>query len=225
METTPRQNVPAQDCSKQAILRSALSDTSLVLYPRDPNLGQILSGRSNNFLSNVLGLKIGGRLTNRPCMDSLAGDAAVRFRAPGSILITRDYLSPPLSSLQGLLNRGVWTETPVTWHSETVSQCISGSAPSDTSFILYSPRGNLERICTDLPRIDAPGSTARAAQHASGSLVQWQWQNPRRRRVGVQSRAAAKIISAETPPQCSTAPDLATWVQNRPPRIDRVETK
>ena len=49
VETTPRQNVPAQDCSKQAILRSAPSDTSLVLYPRDPKFGQILSGRSNSF--------------------------------------------------------------------------------------------------------------------------------------------------------------------------------
>ena len=158
-------------------------------------------------------------------MDSLAGDAAVRFRAPGSILITRDYFPQRRDNFQPSQNDRGWTETPVTWHSETVSQCISGSAPSDTSFILYSPRGKVERICTDLPRIDAPGSTARAAQHASGSLVQWQWQNPRRRRVGVQSRAAAKIISAETPPQCSTAPDLATWVQNRPPPVKRIREK
>lgn len=103
-DRTPRQRM----CSKQAILRSAPSDTSLVLYPREPQFGQIWSGRSNNFSSNVLGLRIGGRLTSRPCMDSLAGDAIVRFRAPGSILITRDYFRPLLSSLQGLLNRGVW---------------------------------------------------------------------------------------------------------------------
>ena len=46
---SPRQNVPAQDCSKQAILSIASSDTSLVLYPRDLYFGQILSGRSNSF--------------------------------------------------------------------------------------------------------------------------------------------------------------------------------
>ena len=194
-------------CSKQAILRSAPSDTSLVLYPRDPNLGQIWSGRSNYFLSNALGLRIGGRLTNRPCMDSLAGDAAVRFRAPGSILVTRDYLSPGRDNFQPSQNDRGWTETPVTWHSETVSQCMSGSAPSDTSFILYSPRGNLGRICTDLPRIDVPGTLLPAAQNVTVSLSQWQWQNPRRRRVGVQSRAAAKIISAKTPPQCLSSRD------------------
>lgn len=123
VETTSRQNVPAQDCSKQAILRSAPSDTSLVLYPRDLYFGQILSGRSNSFSSNALGLRIGGRLTNRPCMDSAEGDAIVRFRAPGSILITRDYFRLGRDNIQGSQNDRGWTETPVTCHSETVSQC------------------------------------------------------------------------------------------------------
>lgn len=152
METTPRQNVPAQDCSKQAILSIALSDTSLVLYPRDPKFGQILSGRSNSFSSNALGLRIGGRLTNRPCMDSAEGDTIVRFRAPGSILIPSKFFHLGRDNLQPPLNRDPWKRQPRQRPSSQESPPVETVASSDTSFILYSPRGKVERISTDLRR-------------------------------------------------------------------------
>ena len=105
--TSPRKTSPnkAQRLSRFLIPRSYSTPATFILV-KSGLAGQILSTRT------LSGLRIGGRLTNRPCMDSAEGDSIVRFRAPGSILITRDYFRPLSSSLQGLLNRGVWKRQP-----------------------------------------------------------------------------------------------------------------
>lgn len=45
-------------------------------------------------------------------MDSAEGDTTVRFRAPGSILITRDYFSLGRDNFQPPLNRDPWKRQP-----------------------------------------------------------------------------------------------------------------
>ena len=121
---TPRDRTSPRKTSPNKLYR-----VSRLLIPRSystpaiPSLvksglaGQILSTRT------LSGLKIGGRLTNRPCMDSAEGDTTARFRAPGSILIPSHYFSLGRDNLQGSQNDRGWTETPVTCHSRAISQC------------------------------------------------------------------------------------------------------
>lgn len=152
-------------------------------------------------------------------MDSLAGDAIVRSSAPGSILITRDYFSLGRDNFQGSQNDRGWTETPVTCHSETESPSIKTVAPSDTSSILYSPRGNLGRICTESLQTAPPGSTALEAQNTGANLAQWQWQNPRCSTVPGsisggsknnqrENSAPAQLDAPDRPPGCTTVPPV-----------------
>lgn len=172
--------------------------------------GQILSTRT------LSGLRIGGRLTNRPCMDSAEGDAIVRFRAPGSILITRDYFRQPLSSLQGLLNRGVWKrQTCHVPFRDSIPVYRVGlrpliRLPYSTPRVAIS--SDLHRIASNnAPWKHCPGSVKRRCQPspvavAMSSIECGRGFNPR--------------WSQEFPQQNdSPSPDLTTWVQNRPPEL------
>lgn len=152
VETTPRQNDQRKTSpsevyrvSRPLIPRSYSTPATFILV-KFCLAGQILSTRT------LSGLRIGGRLTNRPCMDSAEGDTIVRFRAPGSIRTHSTFSSPPLSSLQQFLNRDPWKRQPRQRPSSQESPPVETVAPSDTSSILYSPRGKVERICTDLRR-------------------------------------------------------------------------
>lgn len=116
--TSPRKTSPSEvyRVSRPLIPLSYSTPATFILV-KFCLAGQILSTRT------LSGLRIGGRLTNRPCMDSAEGDAIVRSSAPGSILITRDYFRLGRDHLQQSLNDRGWTETPVTCHSRAISQC------------------------------------------------------------------------------------------------------
>lgn len=153
-------------------------------------------------------------------MDSLAGDAIVRFRAPGSILITRDYFRPPLSSLQGLLNRGVWKrQTCHVAFRDSIPVYRVGLRPLIR--LPYStPRVAISSDLHRSEKIDVPGTLRAEAQNAGGSLVQWQWQNPRCREGRGSISGGNKNNQRENRPPSPARPGAKPS-----PRIDRAEKK
>ena len=105
--TSPRKTAPNKlyRVSRFLIPRSYSTPATFILV-KSGLAGQILSTRT------LSGLRIGGRLTNRPCMDSAEGDAIVRFRAPGSILIPSKFFHLGRDNFQPPLNRDPWKRQP-----------------------------------------------------------------------------------------------------------------
>lgn len=173
METTPEKNRPTQNRFQDAISTVASSDTSLVLYPRQACGGQIRSGRSNSFHTDAFwpenkasfdksplhGWRR-GRYHSRTCRAGFDSHSPRIFQPS-----TQQF--PAASQLRWLEPRA-----PSREHPALISRGREVFASSDTSFVLYSPRGKSVRICSESLKSAPPGSMLPEAQNAGASLAQ-----------------------------------------------------